>query len=319
MEISVFKTDYLTEMAELFVQNFKCLRSGIPLVPDVLENTGRVTQLLSRWLASCPGLVALDHGKVVGYLGWYRVDGFRGTDRKAAYCPEWGHAAAATAKAEIYRALYHTAAEQWFAAGCQTHALTLLAQDTAAEKVWFWNGFGLTVVDAIRPMQPPEISAASGLQFRKATLEDVPALVELEAEHAQHYQQPPVLMMAYAPKDAATLTEFMNEPANSLWLALAGKKAVGYMRFEASNETAILDTSDNITITGAFIRPECRGRKAGAALLSAAIQDYADQGYQRCSVNFESFNPEAAGFWMRYFEPVCLSVIRVPEKSPLSA
>jgi ribosomal protein S18 acetylase RimI-like enzyme len=126
-------------------------------------------------------------------------------------------------------------------------------------------------------------------------------------------------MMAYAPKDAATLIEFMNEPANSLWLALDGKKAVGYMRFEADNETAVLAAPDNITITGAYIRPQYRGRKAGAALLAAAIQAYANQGYQRCSVNFESFNPEAAAFWMKYFEPVCLSVIRVPERPPFLA
>jgi hypothetical protein len=35
-----------------------------------------------------------------------------------------------------------------------------------------------------------------------------------------------------------------------------------------------------------------------------------------CAVNFESFNPEAATFWMRYFEPVGLSVMRVPENLP---
>jgi hypothetical protein len=50
-----------------------------------------------------------------------------------------------------------------------------------------------------------------------------------------------------------------------------------------------------------------------AALLDAALRDYASQGFTCCAVNFESFNPEAVSFWMRYFEPVCLSVLRVPE------
>jgi hypothetical protein len=27
----------------------------------------------------------------------------------------------------------------------------------------------------------------------------------------------------------------------------------------------------------------------------------------------QPMNPEAAGFWMRYFKPVCYSVVRFPE------
>jgi GNAT superfamily N-acetyltransferase len=68
-----------------------------------------------------------------------------------------------------------------------------------------------------------------------------------------------------------------------------------------------------LSITGAYVRPAYRGRKVGAALLDAASRDYASRGFTCCAVNFESFNPEAASFWMRYFEPVCLSVLRVPE------
>jgi hypothetical protein len=61
-----------------------------------------------------------------------------------------------------------------------------------------------------------------------------------------------------------------------------------------------------------------RGRKAAVALLDAALRDYADRGLTCCAVNFESFNPEAASFWMKYFDPVGLSVMRVPESSPES-
>ena len=47
--------------------------------------------------------------------------------------------------------------------------------------------------------------------------------------------------------------------------------------------------------------------------LDAALRDYADQGFTCCAVNFESFNPEAALFWPRYFDPVCYSLTRIPE------
>jgi hypothetical protein len=60
-------------------------------------------------------------------------------------------------KTAVYQALYRAAAAQWSAAGCQVHAITLLAQDEEAKQAWFWQGFGLTVVDAVRPVRPLNI------------------------------------------------------------------------------------------------------------------------------------------------------------------
>jgi hypothetical protein len=69
-----------------------------------------------------------------------------------------------------------------------------------------------------------------------------------------------------------------------------------------------VEPAQAIAITGAYIRPGYRGRRAAVAL-----RDYQARGFTFCAMNFESFNPEAAAFRMKYFEPVCLSVVRVPE------
>ena len=87
------------------------------------------------------------------------------------------------------------------------------------------------------------------------------------------------------------------------------------MRFDAYDfdSVAIVESEVAIAITGAYIRPAYRGQRAAAALLDAALRDYQARGLRYCAVNFESFNPAATAFWMKYFEPVCLSVVRVPE------
>lgn len=77
---------------------------------------------------------------------------------------------------------------------------------------------------------------------------------------------------------------------------------------------AIVESDTTIAITAAYTRPAYRGRGAALALLNAGLAYYAEQGIERCSVDFESFNPEAAAFWMKVFQPVCYSVIRVPER-----
>jgi ribosomal protein S18 acetylase RimI-like enzyme len=123
-------------------------------------------------------------------------------------------------------------------------------------------------------------------------------------------------MAAHETEDAEDFTEFLGNPTNSIWLALDGKTPVGMMRFECNEDgaVAIVDAPDKIAISGAYIRPQYRGRRAAPAILDAALRDYAAQGFARCSVDFESFNPEAATFWIKYFDPVCLSVTRVPER-----
>lgn len=312
MEITTFKAEYLPEMAALFVASFQRLRAQVPLLPDAMEKPSAVMDALRRLFAASPGVVALKEGKVVGYLGAYLVDEFRGTERRAAYVPEWGHAATSP---QVYRALYSQAAALWYDAGCGGHCISLLARDPVAESVWFWQGFGLIVVDGIRPTRPLHGLTALDLHVRKATVADRDTLAALEAEHTQYYRQPPILMAAYEPHDQA---EGLDEGKHTIWTALDKGAPLGFMRFEPVSEGAasIVNAPDKIAVTGAYIRQQHRGRGVGKSLLNAALRDYAAQGFTRCSVDFESFNPDAAAFWPRYFEPVRLSLFRVPERAP---
>jgi hypothetical protein len=63
-----------------------------------------------------------------------------------------------------------------------------------------------------------------------------------------------------------------------------------------------------------YVRPDQCGSGLGPALLDAALADFAARRLVRCTVDFESFNPAAAAFWLRYFQPACFSLVRVPER-----
>jgi GNAT superfamily N-acetyltransferase len=314
IEITEFRPDYLAQAAAIFIQNYQELLREVPVLPDEMAKPAVVIRKLEGFFSKCPGTAALQAGRLAGYLGWYLVPNFRETSRKAAYCPEWGHAALAGAKAPVYRALYRAASAQWAASGCQTHALTLLANDAEAEKTWYWNGFGLLLVDAVRSLAP--IGAAKAdLHVRKAEFNDAGTLAVLENEHWRHYAQAPIFMAANSASSAAEFVELMNNPRNSVWLALDGDEPAGYLRFESSSSGAadIVNSETTTAITGAYVRPDFRGRGATPAMLEAALREYAAHGFERCAVDFETFNPEAAAFWPRYFQPVCYSLSRVPE------
>jgi ribosomal protein S18 acetylase RimI-like enzyme len=318
MQILSFNARYRAQAAELFVQHFKELRQAVPVLPDRLEQPAEISAKLDDLFRHCPGVIAVEADRLVGYLGWFVIDHFRATDRRGAYVPEWGHAAAHQQRAEIYRALYRAAAGHWCAAGCGVHAITLLAHDQAAQQAWFWHGFGLTVVDAVRPMQPLDISCPTDLAIRRATVNDAAHLAALDAEHRQHYTRPPICMAPRASTTADQFAAFVSRPKNSVWLALDRDDPLGFLRFDGDElaGAAIVESAQTIGITGAYVRPAYRGRKAAAALLDGALRDYAARGFTCCAVDFESFNPEAAAFWLKYFQPVGLSALRVPEICP---
>ncbi len=302
--------------ASLFVADFASLRRAVPVLPADLENTRLVVQNLEKMADR--SLVALEDGKVVGYLAWWVIEHFRGTARRGVYVPEWAHSAIAGRRAVVYRALYRAAAEMWTAAGCGVHAITLLAGDAETRDAWFWNGFGMAVVDAVRSIEPLYPLMPTTLTIRAATTADADTLSALDTEHVQHYVTPPVFMPLPRADTSAQFRTFLEPPKNSIWLALDHITPVGFMRFTGHDFDAVaaLKSGSAAFCNGAYVRPSYRGRGAGRALLAAALSHYAGLGLSGLYTNFESFNPEAASFWPRYFQPVCLSLMRVPEVIP---
>jgi len=317
MEIVPLENGPIEAAADMFVDKLRGLRKSAPALPETMLAPQRAAALLEKRARAGAGLAAIEDGRLVGYLSWFVVERFRDTDRSGAYCPEWAHGARTQGAARIYRGLYRAAAERWQAAGCGVHVLTLLAHEEAAREVWFWNGFGLSVVDAIRWTEPLVADTPRGLSLIKARPGDERTLAEIEAEHWRHYAAPPVQMSAGAPNTEEEFAALLADKNFHAWLALEGGTAAAYLRLESRSHGAanIVAAGDAIAITGAFTRPAYRGRKLAPALLAAAIDDARAAGFRRMSVDFESFNPEAAAFWPRYFTPVCFSVMRIPERA----
>ncbi len=315
MELQSLTPQHLSAAAELFVDNFSRLRQSVPVLPTGLEDAERIASKINWLLEAQPGVVALEGGRLVGYMSCMILDNFRDAGRRAAYCPEWAHAVAAPYQAAVYRRMYRHLAAHWTAQGCQVHAITLLAGDQDTLQTWFWNGFGMAVVDAVRPMHPLEGEHKTQLCIRQAGISDADVLATLDSEHVCYYTQSPVFMALRESQTAEEFHQFLAKSNNSVWLALDGDLPVGFLRlngyeFEASDAIASPET---VHITGAFLQPPYRGRGGNSAMLDAALRYHAGQGKSCCAVDFEAFNPDATAFWLRYFQPVCLSLMRCPE------
>lgn len=304
------------DAAGLFVGQFADLRGRFPVLSDTLEKRDVVAEKLARMRSR--SLIATENGQPLGFLAWWEIDQFRGSARRGAYVPEWAHGAVAGRRAEVYAALYRVASADWAAAGCGVHAITVLANDQEAREAWFWNGFGLAVVDAVRPVTLLDPAPRCDLAIHQATRREAELLHGLDAEHVKHYAAAPVYMAPPHVDSAPAFAEFVERPRNSVWLAMDRSTPAGFMRFTGDDFDAVaaLQSDAAAFCNGAYVCSQHRGRGVGQALLQAALAHYQGVGLTGLFTNFESFNPEAARFWPRYFEPVCLSLMRVPEVLP---
>jgi GNAT superfamily N-acetyltransferase len=297
--------------AALFVDRFARQRRLVPALPAVFQDAPNVVAKL-RWLAATGNaFVAMREGRLVGYVGWFIVPQFRGTPQKAAYCCEWGHAAIDHDQAAIYRQLYAHAAARWQAEGCGTHALTTLAHDTSLHQFLFWNGFGLAVVDAMRLLDDPAPASPDPRTYRMATKADIPAILSLDEQLTAHLSAPSVCMRRRS-RDEAWQRAFLAQDDNAVALAEEGAQVVGILRLEGRCDGAceIVRSPDTVGLSGTYVLEPYRRHGVAAGLLAEAIRWSRANGYARCSVDWESFNPSATGFWLKHFAPVCYSLVR---------
>lgn len=92
--------------------------------------------------------------------------------------------------------------------------------------------------------------------------------------------------------------------------AKAGEEYIAYVKIGAEGENFATKVKDMANICGAYCKPEYRGHGVYVELLNYLMKNLKDEGYIRLGVDFESINPTARGFWLKYFQDYTHSVVR---------
>lgn len=311
-DIVPLAAQHVADAARLFVARYREQRRVVPALPARHEDPAAIEGMLREWLADRQGVAALQGGRLCGYLIAMEIPGFLGTNR-GAYCPVWAHGAAGEDRAGTYHRMYGALAGRWVQDGCLTHAVTICADDDEAQKAWFLDGFGMQVVDALRSLDPIVAQRPEGAEVRQATVEDLPLIVQLDRELSRYMAEGPTFLAPELEGLEEEYRAWLAEPAHALWLALYKGEPIAYMRCQPPTFDVAYVVRDpgTISVSGAYVRPPWRrGGVAGSLLLQQVISWAAANGYQRCSVDFESHNLPGSRFWSHFFQPVCHSLVR---------
>ena len=306
MKIVDFKKEYIGEATEIALENYYEEQKIVQELPQISE----IPDLI-EYANNGLGVAAFENEKMVGYLCCCTPfeNAFRATDVKGIFSPMGANAAIHTNRSKIYTAMYQAAGIKWVKAGAVSHAICLPAHDKELQQQFFQYGFGLRCLDAIRHMELLDCVPCEGYEFVELQRMECNLVYPLHLALNRHYCKSPFFMN----RKSDTLEEFIKtvkEEEGRYFVAKRNSEICAFLKISDLGETFVSSGPDYRHIRGAYCLPEYRGKGIYQNLLNFVISKLKEEGYTKLGVDFESFNPTARGFWLKYFSAYTNSVVR---------
>lgn len=304
MQIKDFTVNDMEQAARFMRENYAQERRVVPILPEIAGWPG-----LRHFADNGLGVAAFEQGEMIGFLCTFAPrEGMFGR-MKGNFSPIHAHGAREKERDKIYDRLYQNAAEKWVAQSSLCHAIALYVHDEAAHRIFFDNGFGNRSVDAVR-LTTSIHAPATPFQFRQVCVEEAADIARLRDGLIRHMGGSPAFMPPEGSSDAQEIAEGMIDGAHTYFAAYDGASMVAYIKIQRGGENFACDAADMMSISGAFALPEVRGSGVYTALLAFLMDWLRERGFGRCSVDFESFNYTARGFWLKHFTAYTHGVVR---------
>lgn len=294
------------EGAKLIAQaNYKEEREQLSILPSIDILPG-----LEYFAGNGFGVAAVEDNRLIGFLCCYEPrDNAFGSMAKGVYSPVHAHGAIKENRRVIYQKMYQAAAEKWVKCNITYHTITHYAHDSEAINAFCKYGFGLRCIDAIRPMEVFECQMTEEISFVELSKAEVIKVRKLRQLLSQHLGNSPCFMHTSKEELEHWLVR-AEERDSRLFVANSGNETIAYIEVMDEGENFVTEVSQMSNICGAFCLPEYRGKNIVQNLINYAITKLKEEGYQILGVDFESFNPTASGFWLKYFSEYTNSLVR---------
>jgi GNAT superfamily N-acetyltransferase len=267
---------------------------------------------------------AVDRGTVVGayvgdqlvaFLGAFHIPNYRNAG-EGAYGPDWCHGFAESLDpASTLRELYRELASALVAQGVRIHSFGFYASERERLETMYAMGFGQMVVDAAigtEDLAEALSDVSTETQLRRAEQSDAQALSRLNHELARHIGASPIFLPDPTGMSPDEWAEWLADDSHVAVIACEEDEPIGYIKAQEPqfDVTFAVQHQTTLSINGMYVAPTRRRRRVGAELLGELTRTAARMDRSVVSVDFETANAEAHGFWLRWFRPVTYSLER---------
>lgn len=311
IKIIQFQEEHLPATAKIFITNYQAQRKKHPELPEKYADIDVILPMIKKIIENNPSMVAISNERVVGYLsGRTKIPAYKGSSL-GVYIPEWAHSAIEGEQREtIYQKLYRHLAERWVADKCYTHCLTHFADDLLLKEIFYRFGFGMLVIDGLRPINEIQVNQLIDVKLREVCPKDLPDLARLSNRLNLHLHNSPIFLNSLKPNENLEAKFF--HPQRKTFVAEKDGQIISCIRamVDQGPGCTIVQDVGTLGVNFGYTDPAFRGTGVASELLNELLKWGSTNQMKCCVVDFESQNIEGAKFWLRYFQPICYSVIR---------
>jgi GNAT superfamily N-acetyltransferase len=332
VRIIPFTADHLDAAAILLAARHRRDRTWAPDLSPEYEEAAATVPVLHELLAAdgMSGVVALDAGRVVGYLlGAPEIGSptrtFAGfMHPRAAEIAYAGQAVDPECGATLLLRLYAAVAQLWVRHGLVGHYVTVPVHRDASEP-WWELGFGQFVALGVRATtlpDEPEVLHRRNLEIRRATTEDENVVQAAMTEFFRSFAESPIFV-PFLPETTTErrqwVADHLVDPGSPVWLAFANDQLVGLQLFQEPtsahwHQSPLETPPRSLYLHIAYTVPEGRSTGIGAVLLDHTLAWAREAGYDTCMAHWVTAS-RAAPFWRgQGFQPVSCWLCRIVDE-----
>ena len=229
---------------------------------------------------------------------------------KGIYIPFWGHYTT-NIDGKHFIELYSTLANDLVEKANHTHILSYFPNNLKLQEQLYVLGFGLLVIDAIRPMNPIPIKPLqSHFSLRAMNREDYDEITQIEKKFCSYLKSSPTFLYISNNDHPSPITDYLSE-SKQTFLIETNEEIVAVIRgVLGGSNFDLLEDPTTLAINYAYTNPNYRGLGLGIHLINEIVNWGRKNNVTRCTVDFESANILANRFWLAHFAPIGFSAIR---------
>lgn len=261
-------------------------------------------------LKSNRGLVAVERGKVLGYLGfWGSMDNHFG-NVKGSFSPLFANAYSGENRGKLASLLFQYVSEEMIKEEILSYGICVYSNEVEVMTSLAMNGFGIRCSDAIRNVNKPlNIQINTEYSYEEIHYSEAGCLLPLHNGLARHMIKSPT----YFPNEELSREDFIDKCTKEkprFFIAKDKSEIIGYFKIADDGETFITEDPDYLHICGAYLKEDYRGKNILQSLLSFVLETLKNDGIKRLGVDYETINPTALRFWEKYFHSYTYSFVR---------
>ncbi|WP_099205405.1 GNAT family N-acetyltransferase [Scatolibacter rhodanostii] len=225
--------------------------------------------------------------------------------------PVWGYGSNKDKSEKIINYLFIYLAEQIVTGIKIDFSVHLYAHDYETQKLFSYMQFGVICEKAVRCIK--KIEHNSTVTVRKILKDELMIrwndIWELLKQLLDHLKKSPVFYPCNEFTESVYM-DFLTDDNTLVYIAEDKNKIIGIIEANQDNLGLIFAESTSVNVGEAFVIPEYRGLLIAQALLSCLENDLLARYIQYDWVEHGTANPNARGFWNKYFETIEYEFIR---------